>query len=323
MRREFVNCFMVLSVMATAWGCGENARSSDGIKKADTLSPAAMAIQRDTTYDVYVPDTSKRFAEFSELLAYKSSVDKRFFDYRKKRLADDPNNGTLEYQLDSVGWLIQDWFTNMIFEQLHRSKKTKDNIMLLGFNAGASRSVTTEERLRLFAEYPTLAQESPAGKTALSQIKKFETTENVGGDLGAIKNIMVQDSTGRSLPFAQSINNGAEYTLLIFTASWCGPCRYEAAFLNRELIKFDTANFKMVSISIENKRDKWLRFIRKDANPWPQFFHPGEMESPLARSIVFSSLPLNLLLDKNKKVLAQNVDVKKILDKWPQLYKKG
>lgn len=113
MRREFVNCLIVLSVIAIAWGCGENARSSDGIKKADTLSPAAMAIQRDTTYDAYVPDTSKRFAEFSELLAYKSSVDKRFFDYRKKRLADDPDNGTLEYQLDSLGWLIQDWFTNL------------------------------------------------------------------------------------------------------------------------------------------------------------------------------------------------------------------
>ncbi len=313
----------VLLLAALCFSCGNSSSqaSTETEKKPDSLSGAPVAVQRDTTYDRFVPDTSMKFDSMRQLQEYKRKVDQVFFDYSKQKLKEDPENGALEYKLDSLKWLIQDKFAYLIYQQLWKSEKTDKNIIMVSFSSGFSSYVTIEDRMRLFEAFPKSAQTGPAGKATLKLMKSSMADGNIGRDMNTVGKFTMQDSSGRTVSFGKAINNGAEYTLLIFTASWCSPCRYEAAYLNRELDKMDTAKVKLISISIENKREKWLRFIRKDANPWPQYFHPGEMESPLAKSIDFSSLPLNLLLDRDKKVVAQDVNVKVILKKWPQLYK--
>ena len=313
----------VLLRAAVCFSCGNSSsQTSAGTeKKPDSLSGPPVAVQRDTTYDRFVPDTSTKFESLDQLREYKMKIDQQIFDYSKQKLKENPENVNLEYQLDSVKWHIQDNFAYLIYQQLWKSEKTDKNIILVSFSSAFSSYVTIEDRMRLFAAYPKSVQDGPSGKAALKLMKNSMAYGNIGRDMNTLGKLNMQDSSGRTLSFGKAINNDAEYTLLIFTASWCSPCRYEAAFLNRELDKMDTGKVKLISISIENKRDKWLRFIRKDANPWPQYFHPGEMESPLAKSIDFSSIPLNLLLDRDKKVIAQDVNVKVILKKWPQLYK--
>lgn len=313
----------VLLLAAVCLSCGNSSSqaNTETEKKPDSLSAPPVAVQRDTTYDRFVPDTSMKFDSMRQLQKYKMKLDQSFFNYTKQKLKENPENGALEYTLDSLKWLIQDKFTYLIYQQLWKTEKTDKNIIMVSYGTGLMGYVTMEDRMRLFEAFPKSAQTGPAGKAALKRMAKSMADGNIGRDMNTVGKLTMQDSSGRTISFGKVINNNAEYTLLIFTASWCSPCRYEAAFLNRELDKMDTSKVKLISISIENKRDKWLRFIRKDANPWPQYFHPGEMESPLAKSIDFSSLPLNLLLDRDKKVVAQDVNVQVILKKWPQLYK--
>jgi len=321
MYQFFLTRAAAMLLAAMCLGCGNSSSQANTEKKQDSLAPAPVAVLRDTTYDRFVPDTSMKFDSMRQLQQYKMELDHNFFDYTKQKLKEDPENGALEYTLDSLKWLIQDKFTYLIYQQLWKSEKTDKNIIMVSYGTGLTGYVTMEDRMRLFEAFPKSAQTGPAGKATLKRMESSMADGNMGRDMNTVGKLTMQDSNGRTVSFGQAINNGAEYTLLIFTASWCSPCRYEAAFLNRELDKMDTTKVKLVSISIENKREKWLRFIRKDANPWPQYFHPGEMESPLAKSIDFSSLPLNLLLDRDKKVVAQNLNVKVILAKWPQLYK--
>lgn len=312
---------LLLSVLCFSCGNSSSQASNEAEKKQDSPAIAPVIVQRDTTYDRFVPDTSMKFESMDQLREYKMKTDQQFFDYSKQKLKENPENANLEYQLDSVKWHIQDNLAYLIYQQLWKSEKTDKNIIMVSFSSAFSSYVTIEDRMRLFAAYPKSVQDGPSGKAALKLMKGSMDGSNIGRDMNTLGKLTMQDSSGRTLSFGKAINNDAEYTLLIFTASWCSPCRYEAAFLNRELDKMDTGKVKLISISIENKRDKWLRFIRKDANPWPQYFHPGEIESPLAKTIGFSSIPQNLLLDRDKKVIAQDVNIQVILKKWPQLYK--
>lgn len=312
---------LLLAVFCFSCGNSSSQASNETEKKQDSPADAPAVVQRDTTYDRFVPDTSMKFESMDQLREYKMKTDQQFFDYSKQKLKENPENANLEYQLDSVKWHIQDNLAYLIYQQLWKSEKTDKNIIMVSFSSAFSSYVTIEDRMRLFAAYPKSVQDGPSGKAALKLMKGSMDGSNIGRDMNTLGKLTMQDSSGRTLSFGKAINNDAEYTLLIFTASWCSPCRYEAAFLNRELDKMDTGKVKLISISIENKRDKWLRFIRKDANPWPQYFHPGEIESPLAKTIGFSSIPQNLLLDRDKKVIAQDVNIQVILKKWPQLYK--
>lgn len=310
-----------LLCVAICAGCN-NTRTADQ-ETATTINPPATAppVQRDTTYDRYLIDTAVQFNSLDELRQYKIDVDNTLEGYRKARLKEEPDNARQLFILDSLRWHNQDLHTLQLYRQLWKSEKTDRNIILVAYSAAFSNFVSLEDRMLLFNAYPESAQKSLSGREALKLMKKGQEDTNLGFDMKTIGKISIQDSSGNKHLFGNAIDNNAEYTLLIFTASWCSPCRYEATWLNGEIKKLDTTRLKLISISIENKWDKWIRFIRKDANPWPQYFSPGEMESPIAKSIDFTTIPLNLLLDKDKKIVAQNVNVQNILSKWPQLYK--
>ncbi len=96
------------------------------------------------------------------------------------------------------------------------------------------------------------------------------------------KQIMLSDKTSPGKPainFSQSDKRGnvvsfaslrGKFVLIDFWASWCKPCREENPNLLRAYNQFKNKNFEIIGISLDDKKEPWLKAIEADGLPWIQ-----------------------------------------------------
>ena len=123
-------------------------------------------------------------------------------------------------------------------------------------------------------------------------------------------------SIGKTAPaFSQSDPDGkminlesfrGKYVLLDFWASWCGPCRQENPNLVRTYQKFQD-KLSILGISLDQKKDPWLKAIKDDQLTWPQVSDLKFWNNAVAELYQVRSIPANYLLDKEGKIIAKNL----------------
>ena len=108
--------------------------------------------------------------------------------------------------------------------------------------------------------------------------------------------------------------------LLDFWASWCGPCRKENPNVVRAYKKYKDKGFTIFSVSLDKKRDAWLKAIEKDGLQWPH--HVSDLKgwsSEGAAQYGVRSIPATFLIDQNGTIVAQNLRGAKLEEKLAEL----
>ena len=113
-----------------------------------------------------------------------------------------------------------------------------------------------------------------------------------------------------------------QYILLDFWASWHPESIAEQDSLVRVLQELKKENFQIFSLSLDLNKKDWLEASERDTTQWQQICDFKGWNNPIVSEQNIHTLPSNLLLDKNKRIIARNIRGQELIDKIKELTKK-
>ena len=154
----------------------------------------------------------------------------------------------------------------------------------------------------IFNAFPVAAQNSFTG-AALKQ--RLEITR-----LTAIGNTALNFTQNDTSGVAVSLTSfRGKYVLVDFWASWCGPCRAENPNVVKTFNAYKGKNFNILSVSLDQPgaKDKWIKAIHDDNLAWTHVSDLQYWDNAVAKEYGIQSIPANLLVDPQGKIIAKNL----------------
>ncbi|MEJ7679351.1 MAG: TlpA disulfide reductase family protein [Segetibacter sp.] len=100
---------------------------------------------------------------------------------------------------------------------------------------------------------------------------------------------------------ANIIDTNSKLTMLVFWASWCGPCRMEIPLLKEIQTEYKGKGLSMVSISIDENMDNWKQALSQEKMNWSQYLVDKDKIDMVKQQFNFSAIPLVVFTNKTGK----------------------
>jgi peroxiredoxin len=126
--------------------------------------------------------------------------------------------------------------------------------------------------------------------------------------------IILADADGRTVDFKKIT---ADKLLLIFYASWCPHCQSLIPELNNFYKLQIGKKFEVMAISLDEKKDDWLNFIKNNNLNWINVSDLKGWSSKAASDYFIYATPTMFLIDSEKKILGKPLSI----DELKQLLK--
>jgi len=250
----------------------------------------------------------KEYLEFIE--PYKIQQDILFAQYDALSPDDEKNRASLLAQADS----INDIEIEYAIDYIDKNPSSPISWVMLSEFYPPSGIAAFDT---LDFEYFELVYEKMSEKYPYS-----EYTEYIKNNIANTKSQLVQLAEGGSDPDAapELVYNNPDgepialsslrgnVVLIDFWASWCGPCRMENPNVVKTYDKYKDKGFTIYSVSLDQDLNKWKQAIKADNLSWPN--HVSDLkgwQSEAAAKYKVNSIPATFLLDKDGKIIDQNL----------------
>lgn len=116
----------------------------------------------------------------------------------------------------------------------------------------------------------------------------------------------LSDSSGKTYTLSNYIGKG-KYVMLEFWASWCGPCRADIPHLKAAYQAYHPEGFEIISVSLDDKKDKWLKAMDQEKMPWMQLADMKAFDGELPTAYHINGIPYCLLFDPQGRLVTENM----------------
>lgn len=107
---------------------------------------------------------------------------------------------------------------------------------------------------------------------------------------------------GRKSRLSALIPAEAQYTMIDFWASWCGPCRAAIPHV-KELAAQYGARLGLLSVSVDQKEADWRKAMGEEKMTWAQGWLDKEQMDKPANAYALISIPRLILIDREGRIV--------------------
>lgn len=136
--------------------------------------------------------------------------------------------------------------------------------------------------------------------------KSVEETSTTKDDGMTFIDLAMNDDQGKERKLSEWCGKG-NYVLIDFWASWCGPCRMEMPNVVANYEKYHAKGFEVIGISFDNNETAWKNGVEALGMKWPQLSDLKGWKSVGASTYGIRSIPSNVLVDGEGKIVAANL----------------
>lgn len=112
--------------------------------------------------------------------------------------------------------------------------------------------------------------------------------------------ITLEDNKGK---YQKIGNDSADYNLIVYWASWCGPCRKEIPELKALYGKFADKGLAITSISIDEVKLNWQTALKQEKMPWQQLIAIDSTRTVIDLHYSIEAIPKMYLFNSKKQLI--------------------
>ncbi len=202
------------------------------------------------------------------------------------------NDAFYKTQLSDFGWINTDEKTERekIINSYRALIKQYPNSYYFIFMLENYRTLYSKEELtgmlNLFDEE---IKTSVNGKKVLAYLKEMPSADR------PLPNYSLKNASNN---YSKIIDSSSDLNMIIFWASWCGPCRKEIPLLKEINLKYRNRGLNMVSISIDDQYEMWQKALSQEKMQWAQLVVDSSLSEEVHNTFRFSVIPLTIFTDK-------------------------